>query len=94
MNIACESYALEGTCGVSLVHGFYEAYDDWDDRVASDDIFGGIGHALAGFVDTPMCRNTYEEIKQAHTIVFQSPVKVNQNSGNRFFFIVFKRKDA
>ena len=76
------------TCGVSV-------WDDFDNPHWLDDDdsyrFGGIDFAIAGFIDTSECKKVYKDIKRKYTIVYQSPVKTNRNSGNQFFFVVFSK---
>lgn len=77
-----------GTCGVGVWYG-YNRPADWHAEVRN--FWGGIDYNIAGFVNTINCKRVYNEIKDKHTIVFQSPVKRNRNSGNQFFFVVFKK---
>lgn len=93
----CYTADLDGTCGLSVFFEFEDEDDaDWDHY--GDDIeeskLGGIGYSIAGFVDDLTCKKAYKTIKKHFDIVYQSPVKLNTNSGNQFFFIVFKRKES
>lgn len=85
------SYTLPGTCGLSCFYEFGSS--DYGNPISSLSL-GGIGYSVAGFVNNRACKTAYEEIKEHYEIVFQSPVKRNRNSGNQFFFIVFKRKES
>lgn len=78
---------IGGTCGVGVWSNLNQSWASSNPMRQ----WGGIGYNVVGFVDTPNCRSAYNEIKEKHTIVFQSPVKRNQNSGNKFFFIVVKK---
>lgn len=75
------------TCGVSVWHDFYNP--NWIQNNCSR--FGGINFAIAGFIDKESSKRVYDEISRKHTIVYQSPVKINKNSGNEFFFVVFSK---
>jgi len=50
---------------------------------------GGCGFLLAAFIDTPECKAMYKFLKERHPILYKSDVRVNLNSGNRFFFCIF-----
>ena len=75
------------TCGLAVWHGFN--YPTWD--IGNYDRFGGIGFAIAGFVNKESSKRVYDEISKKHTIVYQSPIKENKNTGNQFFFVVFSK---
>jgi Na+/H+ antiporter NhaA len=93
MTISCMSNYLEGTCGVSVVYSFTNGQQWYFDELKGQGLLGGIGYSVAGFVNTLVCKEAYQQIKRHYQIVFQSPVKRNANSGRKFFFIVFKAKD-
>lgn len=80
------------TCGVGVVYGMGATYATDLTKYKIEDFGGGIGYNIAGFVNTKVCRKTYNWIKDNYDIVFQSPVKRNRNSGHLFFFIVFKER--
>lgn len=83
---------MTGGCGVTIFSDFGE-YDPWHEKKeVSDDIDfedSGAGWGIAAFVDNTSCKEAYEEICSKYPIIFQSPVRRNQNSENQFFFIVF-----
>jgi len=88
---------IGSTCGVGEISGYHNPSDHYSpDNLTPENIKdsgGGIGYNIAGFLNSNNCKAVYEEIKRDYDIVFQSPVKRNKNSGNDFFFIVFKLKD-
>lgn len=87
---------LPANCGVGVLYSFGTmSSPDWPTTEAKEIIQeegGGIGYNIAGFINNKSCHDAYQWIKENYEIVFQSPVKINDNSGNRFFFIVFKEK--
>ena len=83
---------VPGTCGVGLYYLFNDPPSYYYSVPRDALVRGGIGYAIAGFVDTPNCKVVYDKIKKDHKIVFQSPVKNNRNSGREFFFIVYTKK--
>lgn len=85
---------VPGMCGLGVVHSFDNPHGQQYKVNVSAARLGGIDFSVAGFTDTKRCQKTYNVIKESFDIVFQSPVKRNRNSGNMFFFIVFKRKEA
>lgn len=50
---------------------------------------GGCGFLSVGFIDTPLCAKMYKDLKEKFPILYQSPIRFNNNSGNNFFFAVF-----
>lgn len=93
MTIRGYAGTVPGTCGVGLFMGFANSPSYYSQGPQAALNTGGIAYAIAGFVDTIACKEVYENIKEHHKIVFQSPVKRNRNSDNRFFFVVYTRKD-
>lgn len=75
------------TCGVSVWHSFN--FPNWE--TDEQHHFGGIGFAIAGFINKESSKRVYDEISKKHTIVYQSPVKENKNTDNEFFFVVFSK---
>lgn len=89
---------VSGACGLGCIEGFV---DDYGVEVSalrptrkretpwSGDGCGGTGYTVAAFIDEPACNQIYRDIKKYHKIVFQSDVRLNNNSGNQFFFVIF-----
>lgn len=88
------SRTLSGTCGVGLLSGFVD--DNYYPRdyltPSKVAVSGGCGWQIAGFINDSVRKQVYEEFKKRFKIVMQSPVRVNKNSGNKFFFIVYDSK--
>lgn len=87
--IKADQGMLPDTCGVSVLFsystvGYY--------RPISHMTLGGIGYAVAGFIDNDVCRQAYAEMCERFHLEYQSPVKRNPNSGNNFFFCIFRNK--
>lgn len=72
-----------GTCGLGVLYGFKST------TTAIPFFSSGTGFCVAGFTAHNRCEKTYNEIKKKYKIVYQSPVRINRNSGNKFFFIIF-----
>jgi hypothetical protein len=85
---------IYGACGVSVISDFeingVLGVDLHEGDLTKD---AGIGYTLAAFVNAEPSRIVYDVIQSKYKIVFQSPVKINMNSGNEFFFIIFTEKD-
>lgn len=95
MRVYSQFDSFPNTCGVGCEYEFTRtaSSDNWNPTGGLGTKFGGIGYNVAGFIHTAVCHDAYEEIKRKCDIVYQSPVKYNSNSGNQFFFIVYKKKD-
>lgn len=79
---------LPSTCGIGLFNHF-STYGDFPLK----DRTGGANWVIAGFINTKTCREAYQELCKNYTLVWQSPVRTNSRSGNRFFFCIFDRKN-
>lgn len=88
---------VPGSCGLGVLYEFGECFGDeqsrWSDYHRIDKPFvhnGGTGFYVAMFiVGNAICEQAYEALKAQHTIVYESPVRVNSNSDNEVFFCVF-----
>jgi hypothetical protein len=58
----------------------------------SDDLSQGTGMFLSTFVNTPVCKETYELFCERYKLLYQSEPKCNPSSGNRVFLCVFELK--
>lgn len=88
---ACEE-TITGNCGVSYLYSLAKYRSMWGDGHEELEYLshkGGAGWLLSGFVDTDICRGVYEELSKKHNIVFQSELRLNENSDNPFFFCIF-----
>jgi len=50
---------------------------------------GGSRWLLTGFISTDECREAYLKLHNKYKIVLQSPVRMNANSDNEFFFVIW-----
>lgn len=80
------------SCGLGVVGGFRfnprNIYGETLPQVANLS-GGGTGYHVAAFVNEPECKAAYHAIANAHRVVYQSDVRVNNNSGRDFFFIIY-----
>ena len=89
---------ITGTCGVGVISSLTLRRPpglpfgmDTLERLRNN---GGCGWCIAGFINTPVCRDAYEILAEKYKIVFQSPIRMNWNSGNNFFFVMYDTKRA
>lgn len=84
---------LDSTCGVGLFYNFQKKRNtsEWGapDTVDTFQEDAGCGWYVAGFIDTKECQQAYEEMCAKFILIYQSPVRVNRNSGREFFFCIF-----
>ncbi len=92
--IAGVNVTLYGTCGVGLIAGFSQPWDNRPDARNIETVvpYGGAGWQVAGFVNTDVCKEAYEILKKRYKIVMQTPTRRNSNSGNRFFCCIYDSK--
>ena len=83
----CAQAGIPGSCGYTVIYrlGYYRG-----SRLNS--VGGGTGVSIAAFVNEDRCKRVYDWIVKNCEILYQSPVMLNRNSGNRNFLVVFKRK--
>lgn len=76
-------------CGVGVVGNFLTTNSyAIDTPIKSVIPKGGCGWVLASF--TPQFKEAYEELcERWGAPVYQSPVRKNKNSGNKFFFAIW-----
>jgi hypothetical protein len=79
---------FSGTCGLGILYDF-ERNGRWGTPIGQNPGEAGCGWYVAGFIDTPLCKEVYEKCCESFTLIYQSPVRINRNSGNEFFFCVF-----
>lgn len=79
--------AVPGSCGVSVLYYFEHA--SYVGQTSLNNISSGAGWCCAGFVNTPRCKRVYKEMCEKYKLVYQTPVRVNRNSGRPFFFAVW-----
>lgn len=94
MRVQKESTTLDWGCGVTVVGNFKRAdhYVTWNLVSNVHSYTSGTGFFISSFINSPVCREAYNQIKENFEITYQSPVTLNENSNNRFFFIVYRKK--
>ena len=90
--VLCYSNTIFGSCGVGTFTEFSSCLQ-YGRRLDAVETEGGCGFLLAGFIDTSICRQAYEILAKRFKVVYQSPVRRNTNSGNRFFFVIYDTKE-
>jgi hypothetical protein len=99
-SVVAQQDGLIGGCGVSTVYNFraYTSRDEvhWSYKEISKLIpSAGCGWVIVAFVaGDPLSEQAYELCKQRGPVVYQSPVRVNKNSENDFYFAVFDWSDG
>jgi len=96
--IFCEVVAeTNQMCGVAVLKNFSEFHKYDKCFLHKLKYIGnpalGTGFVQAGFVDTPICKQAYELLSFKWPLVFQSEVRKNRRTGNKFFFAVFDVKN-
>lgn len=76
---------LDGTCGVAVL---WDYGNKWGSPIG-DAVSAGCGWYIAGFIDNNECREAYDEMCGKYKLIYQSPVRLNRNSGKDFFFCIF-----
>jgi hypothetical protein len=76
-------------CGVDELGGFIGS--DYGASYQSSVVSrSGTGLFVAAFIDNDTNRRAYEQLTKEHRLLYQSPVKRNDNSGNQLFLCVFQ----
>lgn len=80
---------LTGTCGVNLFHHFGSYTGNYTLTTLP---LGAANLACASFINSPECRRAYDALRWRFNVVYQSSVRINENSGRPFFFVVYDGK--
>jgi hypothetical protein len=91
--VSFEHEIIQGACGISV-------FSDFNSRWAgsSSESFivpsGGCGWVSAGFiVGNATCDEMFEWMESRGPCVYKTPVRVNRNSNNEFYFAIFDWSD-
>jgi hypothetical protein len=89
----CSISEVEYSCGLGVVGAFNKEYTYWKiSDVKNQFSKHGTGFFVAGFIDNSRCKEAYEYLCKETNLVYQSPVRLNKNSNNKFFFCIFDVK--
>lgn len=93
--LACDVNTVVGACGVTLLHDFYNhPYED-EFNFTDGILPGGAGFITAGFIyENELSDNMFALLSSKYDVLFVSPVRLNRNSKNQFYFAVFSVKDV
>ena len=85
--------SVPSNCGLGVLCDLYEYYEDkaggWESEFDVKDFKDqGTGIYVAGFIKDDILLNSYNYLKKKCQILYQSPVRVNNNTKNNFFFVV------
>jgi hypothetical protein len=94
--LKCTADIPQGTCGVTLLYDFWESSVKGFGFNPADNIMpGGAGFITAGFIhDDKLSDKMFALLSSKYDVLFVSPVRLNRNSGNQFYFAVFSVKDV
>lgn len=92
--IYAEFDTISGACGVGVVHEFDESNEDWMEPITKG-TRGGAGWLSAGFVvGSTLCDEAFALLSAKYKLVYQTPPRINKNSGNVFYFAIFDCEGA
>lgn len=93
--LTCNVETVEGACGVTLLHDFYNHPREDGFNFIDSILPGGAGLISAGFIhDDELSDKMFELLSSKYDTLFVSPVRLNRNSKNQFYFAVFSVKDV
>lgn len=87
---SCTASALSGACGIENLYNFNSYYGDFNLEVLPK---AGSGLYIANFLNRTTSKEVYDILCKKYVLVYQSPVRQNNHSGNYGFFCVFSDKD-
>lgn len=86
---------LENGCGLGYISNYRDYTDQWTITVKPKAVTaGGTGLFIGCFVNSINCKKVYEEACANHRLVFQTPMRRNNNSGRGFFTAMFDRSQS
>lgn len=53
----------------------------------------GTGYVMVGYIDTPACKEAEFRIGKLYKEVFRSETRLNVNSRNQFYFVIYDAKE-
>lgn len=81
---------LSGGCGFLLFSHFANHSGDVRyDIKGVPEHFVGTGMIVASFNETDICKEAYEQMTSTYKLLYQSPTRLNKNSGNNCFICIF-----
>lgn len=93
--LRCEADTLQGSCGVTLLHSFYEGHATYKFNPDDDIMPGGAGFITAGFIhENELSDKMFVFLSSKYDVLFVSEVRLNRNSQNQFYFAVFSVKNV
>lgn len=105
MTLHVVTHATQGQCGIGRLFSFqteesankfnlsvgYPAYSSKTTLHTQVKNLKCTGFFGSGFLNDDICKAVYEELAANYKLVFQTPVRKNSNSGNKFFYAMFDR---
>lgn len=94
-NIYTYCDTIPGNCGVGYLYDIVKQNPTeryyWNSSTTINQLRnqGGPRWLLSGFTNSPELEEAYELLCNKYKLVYQSPVRRNENSGNNFFFCIF-----
>lgn len=87
----CYRETLAGACGVAHVSDFFKDDSGYYPEVQiTKAAGGGAGWLTAAFIEDEECEAAYNDLCRAHGApVYQTPVRVNNNTRRPFFFAIW-----
>lgn len=105
MQLCASSEIVAGQCGIGAIFNIFQIQPGWDVKdygyvSSTTGIFrgtlleklkhkGGAGFVGTGFINTSVSKASYEILCKNKRLIFQTPVRMNKNSGNMFFYAMF-----
>lgn len=81
------SEVIPGACGVANLFNYASYYESEISWLKPQ---GGAGWVFASFVvGNKTSEMAYAEMYARWPVVYKSPVRLNKNSGNEFYFVIF-----
>lgn len=84
------------SCGLEVLGGFQQNTHSQTRNLETSNLVSnlgmGTGFFIASFIECDSSKQAYEVLTAKYPVVYQSPVRNNNNSQNDFFFCVFDAK--
>lgn len=95
MKVSFYSETLPGSCGVEILYDFKTPQYSTSNELKSHITQGGAGFICAGFIENhEYSDEMFQQMSDKYDVLFVSPVRLNRNSENQFYFAVFSVKDV
>lgn len=86
-------YTVDNLESIARTHGSFEKWAQAEFNYNLQKMESqGTGYVTVGFINTPICKKMREWLDARYKMVFESEKRMNVNSDNEFWFVIYDAK--